>query len=137
MASFALNRVFLRVLCASVVKIKRWTRTATGGVLLWISASHRQRERLVKAAQRAEELGFTHAWFYDTQMITADPFVAMGVGGDENLEDPPRHRRPGAVEPHRRRHRQRLRHLERPRPRRIDFGVGTGFSARRAMGSAR
>jgi 5,10-methylenetetrahydromethanopterin reductase len=25
-----------------------------------------------KLAQRAEELGFTHAWFFDTQMITAD-----------------------------------------------------------------
>src|SRR5437763_1148133 len=32
-----------------------------------------------KAAQRAEELGFTHAWFYDTQMITADRFVAMAA----------------------------------------------------------
>jgi 5,10-methylenetetrahydromethanopterin reductase len=32
-----------------------------------------------KLAQRAEELGFTHAWFYDTQMITADCFIAMGV----------------------------------------------------------
>ena len=32
-----------------------------------------------KVAQRAEELGFTHAWFYDTQMITADPFVAMAA----------------------------------------------------------
>ena len=32
-----------------------------------------------RLAQRAEELGFTHAWFYDTQMITADPFVAMGA----------------------------------------------------------
>src|SRR5207253_11340567 len=32
-----------------------------------------------KAAQRAEELGFTHAWFYDTQMITADPFAAMAA----------------------------------------------------------
>ena len=30
-----------------------------------------------KVAQRAEELGFTHAWFYDTQMITADVFIAM------------------------------------------------------------
>src|SRR5216684_1908383 len=30
-----------------------------------------------KLAQRAEELGFTHAWFFDTQMITADCFVAM------------------------------------------------------------
>ena len=32
-----------------------------------------------KLARRAEELGFTHAWFYDTQMITADCFVAMGA----------------------------------------------------------
>ena len=32
-----------------------------------------------KLAQRAEELGFTHAWFYDTQMLVADPFVAMGA----------------------------------------------------------
>jgi 5,10-methylenetetrahydromethanopterin reductase len=32
-----------------------------------------------KLAQRAEELGFTHAWFFDTQMITADCFVAMGA----------------------------------------------------------
>ena len=32
-----------------------------------------------KLAQRAEELGFTHAWFFDTQMITADCFVAMAA----------------------------------------------------------
>ena len=32
-----------------------------------------------KLAQRAEELGFTHAWFYDTQMLSADCFVAMGA----------------------------------------------------------
>jgi 5,10-methylenetetrahydromethanopterin reductase len=30
-----------------------------------------------KLAQRAEELGFTHAWFFDTQMITGHSFVAM------------------------------------------------------------
>ena len=27
---------------------------------------------LWKLAQRAEELGFTHAWFFDTQIFTAD-----------------------------------------------------------------
>ncbi|PYR86886.1 MAG: hypothetical protein DMG18_01405 [Acidobacteria bacterium] len=27
----------------------------------------------------AEELGFTHAWFYDTQLLNADPFVAMAA----------------------------------------------------------
>ena len=32
-----------------------------------------------KIVQRAEELGFTHAWFYDTQMLCADCFVAMGL----------------------------------------------------------
>jgi 5,10-methylenetetrahydromethanopterin reductase len=30
-----------------------------------------------KVVKRAEELGFTCAWFYDTQMLNADPFVAM------------------------------------------------------------
>jgi hypothetical protein len=25
-----------------------------------------------KVVQRAEELGFTHAWFYDTQMLVGD-----------------------------------------------------------------
>ena len=33
-----------------------------------------------KFARRAGELGFSHAWFYDTQRIPADPFVAMGAG---------------------------------------------------------
>ena len=32
-----------------------------------------------KLVQRAEELGFTHAWFYDTQMLSADCFVAMSA----------------------------------------------------------
>jgi 5,10-methylenetetrahydromethanopterin reductase len=32
-----------------------------------------------KLARRAEELGFSHAWFFDTQMITADCFVAMAA----------------------------------------------------------
>ena len=32
-----------------------------------------------KLVQRAEELGFSHAWFYDTQMLSADCFVAMGA----------------------------------------------------------
>ena len=32
-----------------------------------------------KTVKRAEELGFSHAWFYDTQMLCADCFVAMGA----------------------------------------------------------
>ena len=55
-----------------------------------------------KVVQRAEEAGFTHAWFYDTQMLSADCFVAMGAA---------------AV------HTKKIR-------------LGTGFTARRAMGFA-
>src|SRR6266545_201900 len=32
-----------------------------------------------RAVRRAEELGFSRAWFYDTQMLSADPFVAMAA----------------------------------------------------------
>ena len=32
-----------------------------------------------RITKEAEELGFTHAWFYDTQMLSADCFVAMGA----------------------------------------------------------
>ena len=32
-----------------------------------------------KLVERAEALGFSHAWFYDTQMLSADCFVAMGA----------------------------------------------------------
>ena len=53
-----------------------------------------------KLVQRAEELGFTHAWFFDTQMITGDCFVAMAAAAFRT---------------------SRIR-------------LGTGFSARRAMG---
>src|SRR3954470_11825611 len=87
-----------------------------------------------KVVKRAEELGFTHAWFYDTQMLCADCFVAMGAA---------------AV------HTSRIRlgtgvlipsiriapvtasgfaSLNRLAPGRIDFGVGTGFTGRRTMG---
>ena len=33
-----------------------------------------------KVAKRAEELGLHAAWFEDSQMVAADPFVAMGLG---------------------------------------------------------
>ena len=32
-----------------------------------------------RLVRRAEELGFHHAWFYDTQMLSADCFVAMAA----------------------------------------------------------
>ena len=38
-----------------------------------------------KVVKRAEELGFTYAWFYDTQMLNADPFVAMAAAAVHSL----------------------------------------------------
>ena len=87
-----------------------------------------------KLAQRAEELGFTHAWFYDTQMITADPFIAMGVAATKTSKI---RLGTGVLVPSNRIAAQAANSfatLNQLAPGRIDFGVGTGFSARRAMG---
>ena len=37
-----------------------------------------------RLAERAEELGFRPAWFYDTQMLSADLLRRDGRGGDED-----------------------------------------------------
>jgi len=87
-----------------------------------------------KLAQRAEELGFTHAWFYDTQMLNADCFVAMGAAAASTRRIrlgtgvlvPSNRIAPVAA--------GSLASLNKLAPGRIDFGVGTGFTARRAMG---
>jgi 5,10-methylenetetrahydromethanopterin reductase len=87
-----------------------------------------------KVAQRAEELGFTHAWFYDTQMLVGDPFVAMGGAALKTSRIRlgtgvlvPTNRIPAVTA-------AGFATLNAMAPGRIDFGVGTGFSARRAMG---
>src|SRR5271166_221376 len=87
-----------------------------------------------KTAQRAEELGFTHAWFYDTQMLSAVCFVAMGAAAvntrrirlGTGVLVPSNRIAPVTA--------NALASLNRLAPGRIDFGVGTGFTARRAMG---
>src|SRR6476659_5945947 len=87
-----------------------------------------------KVAQRAEELGFTHAWFYDTQMITADPFVAMAAAAVKTSKI---RLGTGVLVPSNRIaavSANAFATLNGLAPGRIDFGVGTGFSARRAMG---
>ena len=87
-----------------------------------------------KVVQRAEELGFTHAWFYDTQMVCADCFVAMGAAAMKTSRIrlgtgvlvPSNRIAPVAA--------NAFATLNKLAPGRIDFGVGTGFTARRAMG---
>ena len=87
-----------------------------------------------KVTREAEELGFTHAWFYDTQMLSADCFVAMGAAAvntrrirlGTGVLVPSNRIAPVAA--------NALATLNQLAPGRIDFGVGTGFTARRAMG---
>src|SRR5205814_3195028 len=87
-----------------------------------------------KVTKEAEALGFTHAWFYDTQMLSADCFVAMGAAAVNTKKIrlgtgvlvPSNRIAPVTA--------NALASLNKLAPGRIDFGVGTGFTARRAMG---
>jgi 5,10-methylenetetrahydromethanopterin reductase len=87
-----------------------------------------------KTVKRAEELGFSHAWFYDTQMLSADCFVAMGAAAVQTAKIRlgtgvliPSNRIAAVAA-------NAFASLNRLAPGRIDFGVGTGFTGRRAMG---
>ena len=87
-----------------------------------------------KVVQRAEEHGFTHAWFYDTQMLCADCFVAMGAAAVKTnrirlgtgVLIPSNRIAPVTA--------NGFASLNQLAPGRIDFGVGTGFTGRRTMG---
>jgi 5,10-methylenetetrahydromethanopterin reductase len=87
-----------------------------------------------KVVKRAEELGYARAWFYDTQMLNADMFVAMGAAAVQTSRIrlatgvliPSNRIAPVAA--------SALASLNALAPGRIDFGVSTGFTARRTMG---
>src|SRR5437879_3843734 len=87
-----------------------------------------------RLVRRAEELGFSRAWFYDTQMLSADPFVAMAAAAIKTTRIrlgtgvliPSNRLAPVAA--------NAFASLNKLAPGRIDFGVGTGFTGRRAMG---
>jgi 5,10-methylenetetrahydromethanopterin reductase len=87
-----------------------------------------------KVVERAEALGFRGAWFYDTQMLSADCFVAMGAAAVKTSRIRlgtgvlvPTNRIAAVTA-------NAMASLNQLAPGRIDFGVGTGFTARRAMG---
>ncbi|HVC54063.1 MAG TPA: LLM class flavin-dependent oxidoreductase [Stellaceae bacterium] len=87
-----------------------------------------------RVVRRAEELGFHRAWFYDTQMLSADPFVAMAAAAMKTT-----HIRlaTGVLIPSNRLAAvaaNAFASLNKLAPGRIDFGIGTGFTGRRAMG---
>lgn len=84
--------------------------------------------------KRAEELGFHAAWFYDTQLLNPDVFVCMALAAHETstirlgtgVLVPSNRIEPVAA--------NAFASLNKIAPGRIDFGVGTGFTARRTMG---
>ena len=87
-----------------------------------------------RVVRRAEELGFSRAWFYDTQMLSADPFVAMAAAAIKTTKIRlgtgvliPSNRIAAVAA-------NGFASLNKLAPGRIDFGVGTGFTGRRAMG---
>jgi len=87
-----------------------------------------------KTAKRAEELGFSHVWLVDTQMLCADVFVAMALCAEHT-------RRirigSGVIIPSNRIApvtANGLATVAKLAPGRVDFGVGTGFTGRNTMG---
>jgi 5,10-methylenetetrahydromethanopterin reductase len=87
-----------------------------------------------KIAKRAEELGYTHAWFYDTALVSAEIFVAMGAAAlttsriklCAGVLTPSNRIAPVAA--------SGLASLNAMAPGRIIFGIGTGFTGRRTLG---
>jgi 5,10-methylenetetrahydromethanopterin reductase len=87
-----------------------------------------------KIVKRAEELGFSHAWFYDTQLLNADVFVAMTAAAVHTSKIklctgvlvPSNRIAPVTA--------NALASINALAPGRVQLGVGTGFTARRTMG---
>jgi 5,10-methylenetetrahydromethanopterin reductase len=87
-----------------------------------------------KTVKRAEGLGFTHAWFYDTQMLAPDVFVSMALAAANTSKIK---LGTGVIVPSNRIApvcANGLASLNLLAPGRIIFGVSTGFTARNTMG---
>jgi 5,10-methylenetetrahydromethanopterin reductase len=87
-----------------------------------------------KIVKRAEQLGYRRAWFYDTQLLNAELFAAMAAAAVQTstirlatgVLIPGNRLAPVAA--------SGLATLNALAPGRIDFGISTGFTARRTMG---
>src|SRR6204780_3916176 len=87
-----------------------------------------------RLVRRAEELVFHHAWFYDTQLLSADCFVAMAACAMRTTRIRlgtgvliPSNRIAAVTA-------NAFASLNKLAPGRIDFGISTGFTGRRTMG---
>jgi 5,10-methylenetetrahydromethanopterin reductase len=98
------------------------------GIQLATSAHH------WKVVKRAEEMGFSHAWFYDTELLNADVFVAMAAAAMHTSRIklctgvliPSNRIAPVAA--------SALASLNALAPGRIVCAMSTGFTARRTVG---
>lgn len=87
-----------------------------------------------EVAARAEQLGYSHVWFYDTPLVNAELFAAMGAAAVKTSKIklctgvmiPSNRLAPVAA--------SGLATLNALAPGRVVFGVSTGFTARRTMG---
>ena len=87
-----------------------------------------------KTVQRAEELGFSHAWFYDSQLLAPDVFISMALAAEHSSKIK---LATGVVIPSNRIApvcADALATLNKLAAGRIIFGVGTGFTGRNTMG---
>src|SRR5215467_6018944 len=66
-----------RLLCQHRSVWRLINRSGEGGMDFGVAfASSTESWRVV---ERAEALGFTHAWFYDTQLLNPDVFICMAL----------------------------------------------------------
>ena len=87
-----------------------------------------------RTVKRAEELGFSHAWFYDSQLLYTDVFVSMALAAEHTSRIklgtgvliPTNRIAPVAA--------NGFASLNALAPGRVVFGVGTGFTGRNTMG---
>jgi 5,10-methylenetetrahydromethanopterin reductase len=87
-----------------------------------------------KVVKRAEELGYHRAWFYDTQLLNSELFVSMAAAAMQTSRIrlatgvliPSNRIAPVTA--------SGLASLNKLAAGRIDFGISTGFTARRTMG---
>jgi 5,10-methylenetetrahydromethanopterin reductase len=87
-----------------------------------------------RTVKRAEELGFSHAWFYDSQLLYTDVFVSMALAAEHTSRIklatgvliPTNRIAPVAA--------NGFASLNALAPGRLIFGVGTGFTGRNTMG---
>ncbi|MDE2893172.1 MAG: LLM class flavin-dependent oxidoreductase [Chloroflexota bacterium] len=96
------------------------------GIPSWINA--------YQEVQRAEAAGFTHAWFYDSQLIYSDVYAAMALAAHHTstielgtLVAIPSNRIAPVTA-------SAVASLNKLAPGRIILGIGTGYTGRNTMG---